>query len=117
MRVSANVQDNQVLVWANEIEMEEVRGLLVKLGELPPPGGRQSTLRVVDASRQPETFEYLKKLKEQWERVSPNPLIIPGAEELLNRRFRNPHRAVRSHRTRRNHRTRRKLLSRTRKAK
>ena len=27
MRVGANVQDNQVLVWANEIEMEEVQRL------------------------------------------------------------------------------------------
>ncbi len=82
MRVGANVQDNQVLIWANAIEMEEVQGLLVKLGELPPPGGRQSTVRVIDASRQPETFEYLKRLKEQWERVSPNPLILPGEQEF-----------------------------------
>ncbi len=82
MRVGANVQDNQVLVWANEIEMEEVRGLLVKLGELPPPGGRASTMRVIDASRQPETYEYLKRLKEQFEQMSPNSIVIPEASEF-----------------------------------
>ncbi len=60
-----NVQDNQVLVWANDIENGGGSRLAGELGELPPPGGRQSTLRVVDASRQPETYEYLKRLKEQ----------------------------------------------------
>ncbi len=82
MRVGANVQDNQILVWANEIEMEEVRGLLVKLGELPPPGGRASTTRVIDASRQPATYEYLKRLKEQFEKSSPNSIVIPDAIEF-----------------------------------
>ncbi len=82
MRVGANVQDNQVLLWANPIEMEEVQNLLVKLGEVAPAGGRRSTTRVIDASRQPETFEYLQRLKEQWERVSPNPLAIPDASEF-----------------------------------
>ena len=80
MRVGANIQDNQVLVWANEIEMEEVNGLLIKLGELPPPGGRRSTVRVIDASRQPETYEYLKRLKAQWEQTAPNTLVIPDAD-------------------------------------
>lgn len=84
MRVAANVVDNQVLVWANEIEMEEVQNLLVKLGELPPPGGRASTVRVIDASRQPETYEYLKRLQEQWNRISPNPLELPKEEEFVD---------------------------------
>lgn len=82
MRVGANVEDNQILLWANEVEMEEVQNLLVKLGEIPPEGGRANTMRVIDASRQPETFEYLRRIKEQWERLSPNPLVIPGAEEF-----------------------------------
>lgn len=84
MRVGANVQDNQLLLWVNEIELEEVRNLLEKLGEIPPKEGRPSTLRVIDASRQPETYEYLKRLKEQWDRVSPNPLQIPDESEFLS---------------------------------
>ena len=62
--------------------------MLVKLGELPPPGGRASTVRVIDASRQPETYEYLKRLKEQWESSSPNTLIIrmrKSSKNLINR--------------------------------
>jgi type II secretory pathway component GspD/PulD (secretin) len=80
MRIGANVQDNQLLIWANEIEMKEVQSLLVKMGELPPPGGRASTLRVIDASKQPATYEYLMKLKEQWEKISPNSLVLPDEE-------------------------------------
>jgi type II secretory pathway component GspD/PulD (secretin) len=82
LRVGANVQDNQILLWANENELEEVQNLLVKLGELPPEGGRRSTTRILGASRHPETYEYLQRLQEQWERVSPNPLIIPDAQEF-----------------------------------
>ncbi|MCA9192075.1 MAG: hypothetical protein KDB03_09940 [Planctomycetales bacterium] len=84
MRVGANSQDNQLLLWVNDIELEEVENLLVKLGEIPPASGNLSTTRVVDASRQPETYEYLKRLKEQWDRVSPVPLKIPEASEFEN---------------------------------
>ena len=83
MRVGANVQDNQLLLWVNQIELDEVNNLLIKLGELPPEGGSKSKVRVIDASRQPETFEYLQRLKEQWDKVSPNPLIIPGEDEFV----------------------------------
>ncbi len=62
--------------------MKEVQNLLVKLGELPPPGGRNSNIRVIDASKQPATYEYLLRLKEQWERVSPNSLVIPDRENF-----------------------------------
>jgi type II secretory pathway component GspD/PulD (secretin) len=79
-RVAANVRNRQVLLWANEQEMNEVRSLLVKLGELPPPGGNRRTVRVIDASATPETYEYLQKLKEQFKRISPNSLELPDAE-------------------------------------
>lgn len=82
MRVTANVQDNQLLLWVNPMELEEVNRLLVRLGELPPEGGGNSTIRVIDATRQPETYEYLRRLKEQWDKISPNPLEIPDEEEF-----------------------------------
>ncbi|GAB5402509.1 MAG: hypothetical protein Aurels2KO_07400 [Aureliella sp.] len=82
MRVGANVQDNQVLLWVNAIEMEEIQNLLVKLGEIPPDGGSGSRVRVVDASRQPETYEYLQRLKEEWERSGRGTINIPDASEF-----------------------------------
>ena len=84
-RVAANARYNQVLLWANPTEMSEVRSLLVKLGELPPPGGSTRTVRVIDASATPETYEYLQTLRQQWESISDNPLELPEAE-----RFKDP---------------------------
>ncbi|EMI55588.1 signal peptide protein, partial [Rhodopirellula sallentina SM41] len=81
-RVAANTSYRQVLLWANESEMEEVRSLLIKLGELPPPGGSQQTMRVVEASATPETLEYLKELKERWSSISSTELLLPDASEF-----------------------------------
>ncbi|TWU04559.1 secretin N-terminal domain-containing protein [Stieleria varia] len=79
-RVAANAQYRQVLLWANETEMEQVTNLLVKLGELPPPGGSQRTYRRIDAAATPETYEYLQQIRKQWERMSGNPLELPDKE-------------------------------------
>ncbi|MEQ1824362.1 MAG: secretin N-terminal domain-containing protein [Pirellula sp.] len=76
-RVAANSQDNQVLIWANEVERAEVRKLLIKLGELPPDGGNQTRVRVVDGNRSDETKAYLKRLQEAWSKISPTPLELP----------------------------------------
>ncbi len=81
-RVAANARSRQILVWANDIEMEEVRSLLVKLGEMPPEGGSQQPFRVIDAATTPETYEYLQQLRAQWQRMSSNPLELPDAEQF-----------------------------------
>lgn len=81
-RVAANTQDNQVLLWANEIETKEVYKLLEKLGEIPPKGAKRSNVRVIDASRTQETKEYLEKLKEAWSRMSNIPLTTPDETEF-----------------------------------
>lgn len=81
-RVAANAQDNQVLIWANDSEREEVKNLLIKLGELPPEGGSTSKIRIIDANRSSETKEYLKRLQETWGKVSPTPLVLPAETEF-----------------------------------
>ena len=81
-RVAANSQDNQVLIWANEIERTEVNKLLVKLGELPPTGGNVSRTRVIDANRSSDTKEYLKRLQKAWSQISPTPLVLPSEEQF-----------------------------------
>ncbi|MFG0263167.1 MAG: secretin N-terminal domain-containing protein, partial [Novipirellula sp. JB048] len=78
-RVAANHRYRQVLLWANAIEMEQVQSLLIKLGELPPPGGSDRTFRVIDAAANPETHEYLQRLEKQWRQLAPNPLELPAA--------------------------------------
>ena len=76
-RVAPNARYRQVLLWANETEMQEVRGLLMKLGELPPPGGSGRTIRTIEAAATPETLQYLKQLKVQWETMSGSELVLP----------------------------------------
>ncbi len=76
-RVAANQRYRQVLLWANQSEMEQVRSLLIKLGEMPPPGGSDRTMRTVDASTTPETYQYLLKLKQQWGSTSTVELELP----------------------------------------
>lgn len=83
-RVAANARYRQVLLWANESEMEEVRTLLMKLGELPPPGGSGRMVRTIEASTTPETLEYLKQLKAQWQAMSGNDLVLPEESEFVD---------------------------------
>ncbi|MEM9828495.1 MAG: secretin N-terminal domain-containing protein [Planctomycetota bacterium] len=85
-RVAANARYRQVLLWANPQEMEQVQSLLIKLGELPPPGGNRQTVRVVDAAATPETLEYLRRIQAQFRRLSPNPIELPELpkEEILD---------------------------------
>ena len=44
-RVDADVENNKLLLYANNVEMQAVTDLLVKLGEIPPEGGNSSTVR------------------------------------------------------------------------
>ncbi len=81
-RVGANSRDNQLLVWANEKESEEINKLLIKLGEIPPEGGFASKTRVIEANRSQETLEYLKKLQERWQQYSDSPLVLPDETEF-----------------------------------
>ena len=81
-RVAANTRYRQVLLWANESEMAEVEALLIKLGELPPPGGSRRTMRVIEAAATPETLEYLQQLKQQWESTSGRQLLLPPESEF-----------------------------------
>lgn len=76
-RVAANARYRQVLLWANESEMLEVQTLLMKLGELPPPGGSGRMVRTIEAAATPETLEYLKQLKAQWQSMSGSELVLP----------------------------------------
>jgi type II secretory pathway component GspD/PulD (secretin) len=72
-RVDADVEHNRLLLWANEIELQEVQHLLVKLGEIPPTGGNRETLRVIDITPEEEA-ELLKRLRRAWPSIRPNPL-------------------------------------------
>ena len=81
LRIGANAVNNQIILWANEFEAAEIKKLLIKLGELPPEGGSDQRVRMIEASRTQETREYLEGLKRYWESNGIE-LVIPEASEF-----------------------------------
>lgn len=77
-RVGANLEFNQLLLWANDIELKEVEALLIKLGEIVPRDGG-SQIRTLEIPFGIETEEFLRRLQREWPSIAPNPLVVPDA--------------------------------------
>lgn len=89
-RVDADVENNRLLLWANELELEEVTNLLTKLGEIPSRGGRNEKLRVLDSIAPEEMEQLLERLRQAWPSVAPNPLTLPPTQPLESQGMRVP---------------------------
>jgi len=76
-RVEADVEQNRLLLRANDLEYQEVLDLLVQLGEIPPEGGNPSRIRVLDGYWDEKTEAWIERVFEAWPSVAPNPLIPP----------------------------------------
>jgi type II secretory pathway component GspD/PulD (secretin) len=81
LRLGVNSSSNQLILWANEFESEEIKKLLLKLGEAPPDARSDQTVRVIDGNRSPQMRESLEKLKQTWERRGIE-LEIPAESEF-----------------------------------
>ncbi len=79
-RVDADIENNRLLVWANEIELKEVQNLLSKLGELPSDQTNPQTTRTIEFSSPAEAEQIFKQLKQLWPQMAPNKLIAPEAD-------------------------------------
>jgi type II secretory pathway component GspD/PulD (secretin) len=80
-RVVADVENNRLLAWVNDGELEEVRQLLAELGEPAASGRANLAVRVLEKFDGPQTIELLRRLQEIWPEVAPNPLEFgPGTE-------------------------------------
>ncbi|MHC4177831.1 MAG: secretin N-terminal domain-containing protein, partial [Planctomycetota bacterium] len=73
-RVDADLEYNRLLLWATDIEMQEVENLLVKLGEIPAEGGSPDTLRVLDTGGGEELEALIERIRQTW--TAPNELIV-----------------------------------------
>lgn len=78
-KVTANVEYNQLLVWANEIELKEVYNLLEKLGEIQTRDSG-SRVRVISAGDPNQMRTFLKQLQQAW--PGENKLILPSEDDL-----------------------------------
>jgi type II secretory pathway component GspD/PulD (secretin) len=75
-RVDADVEHNQLILLANDIEMQEVDNLLQKLGENTPNGSSGVVRRVIDAGDAKEAQALLERIERNWNALSPNPLEV-----------------------------------------
>jgi type II secretory pathway component GspD/PulD (secretin) len=73
--VDADIEHNRLLLWANEAEMQRVRDLLVKLGEVPAGQRNARPVRIVAPADAQDTAAIIEKLRAAWPAGS-NPLII-----------------------------------------
>ncbi|MEE3373284.1 MAG: secretin N-terminal domain-containing protein [Planctomycetota bacterium] len=70
-KVSADIENNRLLLWCNDMEYKSVRELLEKLGELYRPGSNLSKVRQLDVSGVGDVDGLLKQVQEQLRNVAP----------------------------------------------
>ena len=70
-KVSADIENNRLLLWCNDTEYKSVRELLEKLGEIQRPGSNLSKIRQVDISAVGDVDGLLKKVQEQLRNIAP----------------------------------------------
>ncbi len=85
-KVDADVENNRLLLWANEIELREIENLLIKLGEIPPQGGDSRTRRSFENLDPDDAEQVLERIRKIWPGISPNELIIEDAVPPRNSR-------------------------------
>jgi hypothetical protein len=74
-RVDADIVNNKLLLYANDVEMQAVTDLLVKLGEIPPEGGNSSTVRYMEVSPG-DTDALLERIQRAWPSFGRNQLKV-----------------------------------------
>lgn len=76
-RVDADLQDNRLLVYANPVEMEEIHGLLQKLGELPDPNSPDAGYRVFELNPNDDAAALKRHLEQLWRRENKLEFSLP----------------------------------------
>lgn len=67
-RVEPDIENNRLLVFANNIEMDEIRKLLVKLGELPDPNAADEGIRVFEIAPDEDLEQMKERIRQFWKR-------------------------------------------------
>ena len=80
--VDADIENNRLLLWANEAEMERVRDLLVKLGEIPEGQQDSRRIRFVQPASGAPTAELLERIRDAWSASGNNELIIKAPPKV-----------------------------------
>ncbi len=75
-RVDADIENNRLLIWANETEIEEVQSLLIKMGEFPSGQTNPATSRVIDLYSEKDAARLLEQIQRVWKQNQHNELKI-----------------------------------------
>ncbi len=80
--IDADVEYNRLLLRCTSFELEQVQDLLIKLGELPRPGGNPSRRRVFETGDLEDSLMLIERLQKVWPSRGANELkIIPPVVE------------------------------------
>lgn len=79
-KVEADIENNRLLVFANTIEMDEIRDLLQKLGEIRDPNADDDGVRVFDMNPSDDPAEIMQRLQQLWQ--GDNPLQFEMQKQL-----------------------------------
>ncbi|MDA1232808.1 MAG: hypothetical protein O2856_18725, partial [Planctomycetota bacterium] len=82
-RIEADIENNRLLVNANTIEMEEIRTLLMKLGELPDPSAADDGVRVFELNADEDLQELQQRLQKYWQRGNQLEFDLPKESPKL----------------------------------
>lgn len=83
LRVDADVENNRLIVRGTPQQLEEVRDLLVKLGEPVGDRGDNRRVRTLDTLSAEATAKLLKKLEASWPAVGgETELVLPPERDL-----------------------------------
>ncbi|MEW4488674.1 secretin N-terminal domain-containing protein [Thalassoglobus sp. JC818] len=80
-KVDADVENNRLLVWANEMEFKEIENLLSKMGEISLGKPNPATARLIDLHSDETARKILERLQNVWEQRHPNSLQIDSPPE------------------------------------
>jgi type II secretory pathway component GspD/PulD (secretin) len=75
-RVDADIENNRILLWANDAEFREVEGFIAELSKASPAQQAQRTVRTIDASDPEDTAKILEQLRKVWPTLGENEIII-----------------------------------------
>ena len=79
-KVEADTENNRLLVNANNIEMDEIQDLLIKLGEIPDPNAADDGVRVFDLNPDEDLNDFRERLQRYWRRGNAIEFDLPPQE-------------------------------------
>jgi type II secretory pathway component GspD/PulD (secretin) len=74
--VDADIENNRLMLWANDAEYQRVQDLLIKLGEIPSGQQDVSRVRFVQPGSNVPAAQLLEQIRAAWSASGNNDLII-----------------------------------------